>query len=710
MRPEVVLPVEPAASGEVVDQLCIDTIRTLTMDAVQKASSGHPGMPMAMAPVAYLLYTRYLRHNPSDPAWPDRDRFLLSAGHGSMLLYSVLHLCGYHVALDELKRFRQWGSLTPGHPERILRGHATPGVETLVGSTPGVETTSGPLGQGFANGVGMAMAERFLRERYGAEVMDHRVFAICSDGDLMEGVASEAASLAGHVGLGRLVYIYDDNHISIDGDTALSFDTEDVGARFRAYGWHLEAVEDANDLGSLARALEAGIAEEKRPSLIRVRSTIAWPAPNARGTAAAHGAPLGEDEVRATKEELGWDPDVEFHVPSEVYEAFGASGARGRELQRDWQRRLVRWRAVDPPRAAEWDRVWQGRPAEGLAEALPSFDPADAASVATRAAGSAVMQAFAPHVPTMLGGSADLVESTKTQFKGEQSFSRERAGRNVHFGVREHAMGAVVNGMALHGGIVKPYGSTFLIFSDYMRPAIRLSALMRLPVVWVFSHDSVGLGEDGPTHQPVEHYAALRAIPGLTVIRPGDAAETAEAWRVALESCEGPVCILLTRQAVPVLDRTRLAAASGLARGAYLISGPAGRPDAVIAASGSEVALALEAQREVGSDGIAARVVSVPSWELLDDQPDEYREWLFPPGVPAVAVEAGVAFGWERFAERTVSVDRFGASAPGAEVLHRLGITSEAVTTAVRELVAGRSPRPSPEPRTARRAAEPPGS
>jgi transketolase len=680
MRPEPVLSVEPAAASERVDRLCIDTIRTLTMDAVQQANSGHPGMPMAMAPVAYLLYTRYLRHNPRDAAWPDRDRFVLSAGHGSMLLYSVLHLCGYDLSLNEIKRFRQWGSLTPGHPERILGGH----------ETRGVETTTGPLGQGFANGVGMAMAERFLRERYGPEVMDHRVFAICSDGDLMEGVASEAASLAGHLGLGRIVYIYDDNHISIDGDTALSFDTEDVGARFGSYGWHVQAVPDADDLAALSRALETAIAEEERPSLIRVRSTIAWPAPNARGTAAAHGAPLGEEEVRATKEALGWDPDAEFAVPEEVYEAFGSCVARGQKLQREWQRRLARWRGQDPARAAEWERAWRGLPADGLAEALPSFDPADAASLATRAAGSKVMQAFAPHVPTMLGGAADLAESTKTEFKGERSFGRGGAGRNVHFGVREHAMGAIVNGMALHGGIVKPYGSTFLIFSDYMRPAIRLSAVMRLPVVWVFSHDSVALGEDGPTHQPVEHYASLRAIPGLTVIRPADAAEAAEAWRVALEDCTGPVCLLLTRQAVPVLDRRQLAAASGLARGAYVIADAAGRPEAVIAATGSEVALALRAQDELGSEGIAARVVSMPSWELLDTQPDEYRESLFPSGVPVVAVEAGVALGWERFAERTVSVDRFGASAPGTEVLHRLGVTTEAVTAAVREIVGRR--------------------
>ena len=664
----------PAAAGERVDRLCIDAIRTLTMDAVERARSGHPGMPMAMAPVAYLVYSRYLRHNPRDPGWPDRDRFVLSAGHGSMLLYSVLHLCGYDLPLAELERFRQWGSLTPGHPERILGGH----------QTPGVETTTGPLGQGFANGVGMAMSERFLRERYGAEVMDHRVFGICSDGDLMEGVAAEAASLAGHLGLGRIVYLYDDNHISIDGDTALAFDTEDVGARFEAYGWHVDAVDDADDLEALSLAIEAAVAEDERPSLIRVRSTIAWPAPSASGTAAAHGAPLGEREVRATKHVLGWDTEREFHVPAEVYAAFGPCAARGERLQREWAGRLERWRTAHPPRAAEWDRAWQGRPADGLAEALPSFD-ADA--LATRAAGGEAMQAFAPFVPTMLGGSADLAESTKTVFKAEPSFNRERAGRNVHFGVREHAMGAIVNGMALHGGIVRPYGSTFLVFADYMRPAIRLSALMRLPVVWVFTHDSIGLGEDGPTHQPVEHYAALRTIPGLTVVRPADAAETVEAWRFALEDADGPVCLLLTRQGVPALERDGSASPSGLVRGAYVISDAGARCDAVLAATGSEVALALEAQAELAADGIAARVVSMPSWELFERQPEDYRTSVFPPGVPVVAVEAGVSFGWERYADRTVSVDRFGASAPGSEVLRRLGVTCEAVTAAVRAIV-----------------------
>jgi transketolase len=668
-----------APHADRLDRECIDTIRTLTMDAVEEASSGHPGMPMAMAPAAYVLYARYLKHNPRDPAWPDRDRFILSAGHGSMLLYSVLHLSGYDLPLDEIKRFRQWGSLTPGHPERILGGHMTPGVET----------TTGPLGQGFANGVGMAMAERFLRERYGSDLMDHRVFGICSDGDLMEGVSSEAASLAGHLGLGRIVYLYDDNHISIDGDTALSFDTEDVGARFRAYGWHVEEVKDANDLTALGIAIGAGIADQERPTLIRVRSTIAWPAPNARGSAAAHGAPLGEEEVRATKLALGRDPELEFEVPDAAYEAFRESAARGIALQREWERRVAARRRETPPVLAEWDRAWQGRPTERLGDVLPDFDPADQDALATRAAGGTTMQAFERYVPTMVGGSADLAESTKTAFKGAAEFSRERAGRNVHFGVREHAMGAIVNGMALHGGIVKPYGSTFLIFADYMRPAIRLSALMRLPVVWVFTHDSVALGEDGPTHQPVEHYAALRAIPGLTVVRPADAAETAEAWRVALEECDGPVCLLLTRQSVPVLDRRLLVPADGLARGAYVISDAVdGRAEAVIAASGSEVALALDAQERLHGEGIAVRVVSMPSWELLDRQPGGYLASVFPPGVPVVAVEAGVAQGWERFAHRMVSVERFGASAPGAEVVDRLGVNADAVAAAIRHVAA----------------------
>lgn len=663
--------------GAALDQLCVDTIRCLAMDAVQEANSGHPGLPLAMAPLAYVLYTRVLRHNPADPDWPDRDRFLLSAGHGSMLLYAVLHLSGYDLPLSELKRFRQWDSRTPGHPERIL-GHR---------ATPGVETTTGPLGQGFANGVGMALAERFLRERYEEEVCDHRVYALVSDGDLMEGVASEAASLAGHLGLGRLIYVYDDNKITIDGPTALAFSGEDVDARFLAYGWQVLTVDDANDLHALEAALLAARDEEQRPSLIRVRSIIGYPAPTKQGSAAAHGQPLGEEEVRATKRLLGFDPDRRFHVPALVSEQFAnCVAAEGRRLQAVWQRRFDRWAGTQPELAAEFARAWDGRPEPGLADALPRFEPADVPLLATRAASGAVMQEFAEHVPTMLGGSADLVESTKTEFKDQQSFSREHAGRNLHWGVREHAMGAAVNGMALHGGIVKPYGSTFLVFSDYMRPAIRLSALMRLPVVWVFTHDSVGLGQDGPTHQPVEHYAALRAIPGLVVIRPADANETAEAWRVALEPTAGPVALLLTRQEVPVLDPELVS--GGVSRGAYVLSDAVGElPDVALIATGSEVAVALEARMQLARDGVEARVVSVPSWELFDAQDEDYRCAVITPGVPTVSIEAGVSQGWSRWADASVSIERFGASAPGDEVMAKLGITAERVAAVARDAI-----------------------
>jgi transketolase len=664
----------PRADGAEVDRLCVDTIRVLSMDAVQRANSGHPGLPMAMAPVAHVLFTRFLRHDPTDPDWPDRDRFVLSAGHGSMLLYSVLHLAGHGLTLDDLRAFRSWGSRTPGHPERIL-GHPL---------TPGVETTTGPLGQGFANGVGMAMAERFLRERYGAEVMDHRVFAICSDGDLMEGVAAEAASLAGHLGLGRLIYLYDDNGITIDGSTSLSFAGEDVDTRFSAYGWHTAVVDDANDLDAVDAAIEAGIADDQRPSLIRVRSIIGYPAPSRQGTAAAHGQALGEDEVRATKHVLGWDPDATFVVPEQVRSAYAAARVRGADARRAWEARFARWADEHRDLALEWERAWAGRPQSPRAFASPRFLPAERASLATRTASGEVMTELEPYVPTMVGGAADLAESTKTVLPGRDSFTRSAAGANVHWGVREHAMGAAVNGLALHGGIVKPYGSTFLIFSDYMRPAIRLSALMRLPVVWVFTHDSVALGEDGPTHQPIEHFAALRAIPGLTVIRPADANETAEAWRFAIDAEDGPVCLLLTRQEVPVLDPSLVV--GQLARGAYVVSED-GAPDAVIVASGSEVSVALAAQQLLSNDGVTARVVSMPSWELFGAQPEAYRRSVLPPAIPAISVEAGVAQGWYRWVAASVSIERFGASAPGADVMARLGITPEHVRETVKDTI-----------------------
>jgi transketolase len=661
----------PDAEQSALDRLCVDTIRILSMDAVQQARSGHPGLPMAMAPVAYVLYTRFLRHHPADPDWPDRDRFVLSAGHGSMLLYSVLHLAGYDLPLTDLERFRQWGSRTPGHPEH--------------GLTPGVETTTGPLGQGFANGVGMALAERFLRERYGPEVIDHRVFAICSDGDLMEGVSAEAASLAGHLGLSRLVYLYDDNGITIDGETSLSFATEDVEARFRAYGWHTAAVEDANDLAALTAAIEQAIGENERPSLIRVRSVIGYPAPTKQGTAAAHGAPLGDDEVRNTKELLGWDPHELFVVPDAVRGIFAAARQRGELARRHWSERFARWAEAHPELAAEWSRAWAGAPEPGLARATPAFDPGERSMLATRAAGGKVMAAIAPHLPTMVGGAADLAESTKTELPGGGSFTRASAGSNIHWGVREHAMGAAANGLALHGGIVKPYGSTFLVFSDYMRPALRLSALMALPVVWVFTHDSVGLGEDGPTHQPVEHYAALRAIPGLTVIRPADANETAQAWRVAVEQVMGPVCLLLTRQDVPVLEPELVN--EGVARGGYVLRDPPEPLDVILIATGSEVHVALDAQGQLAQGGVIARVVSMPSWELFEAQDEDYRRAVLPPEVPAVSLEAGVAQGWSRFAGSSVSIERFGASAPGAEVMAQLGITPERATEIAKDAI-----------------------
>jgi transketolase len=656
-----------------IERLSIDTIRTLAMDAVQAANSGHPGMPMAMAPTAYLLFQRIMEHNPRDPQWPDRDRFVLSAGHGSMLLYAALHLSGYDLPLEEIKRFRQWGSLTPGHPER-----------DRVHVTPGVEVTTGPLGQGFGNGVGMAMAERFLRERYGREVQDHRVFAIVSDGDLMEGVSAEAASLAGHLGLGRLVYLYDDNRISLDGPTEWSYEGEDVTKRFEAYRWHVQQVDDANDLHALEVAIDKAMREEERPSLIRVRSIIGWPAPHRQNTSKAHGAPLGEDEVRATKEILGWDPDAHFVVPPEVYEHFSVV-ARGGALQGEWERRFRQWRDDNPQRAVEWDAAWSGRTLPGVTDKLRAIDW-DKDKLATRAAGQKAMTAFGPCVPTMVGGAADLSESTKTEFPGgdDERYTRARAGRNVFFGVREHGMGATVNGLCAHGGIVRPYGSTFLQFSDYMRAAVRLSALTSLPVAWVYTHDSVGLGEDGPTHQPVEHLAALRAIPGLTVIRPGDANETAAAWSTILEDLDGPAVLVLSRQDLPVLAD---ASAEGVARGAYVLR-DADDPAAVLVGTGSEVWVALEAADRLAADGIAARVVSMPSWELFAAQDEAYRDGVLPPGVPSVAVEAGISQGWERWVDRTVSIERFGASAPGAEVLRRLGITPEAVAGAAAELVA----------------------
>jgi transketolase len=657
-----------------IEQLSIDTIRTLSMDAVQQANAGHPGTAMALAPLAYLLYTEVLRHNPASPHWPNRDRFVLSAGHACILQYSALHLSGYNLSLEELKRFRQWESATPGHPE--------------YHHTVGIEVTTGPLGQGFANGVGMGFAERFLAATFNRphhDLVDHRVYAICSDGDLMEGLSYEAASLAGTNGFGKLVYFYDDNHITIDGTTSISF-TEDRGKRFDALGWHVQHVADANDLGALREAIANAQEETARPSIVIVRSHIAYGAPDAVDTAKAHGSPLGAEEVAATKRALGWDPDKHFYVPDEVY-AHMNGVERGSALETDWQQRLSNWSQAFPLARETWDAAWAGRigPWE-----LPVFEAGD--ELATRDAGKTVMQAFKHAVPTMIGGAADLVESTKTEFTGGGLFSDSWAGRNIAFGIREHAMGAIVNGIAVHGGCVKPYGSTFLIFSDYMRPSVRLSALMRLPVVWAWTHDSVGLGEDGPTHQPVETYAALRAIPHLWFMRPADANETAYAWKVALERADGPVALSLSRQKVATLDRSDLAPASGLERGAYTLWESAASPDLILIGTGAEVGLALEAGRKIAGDGTNVRVVSMPCWELFEQQPSAYRDEVLPPDVRArLSVEPGVELGWSKWVGDhgdSVSIEHFGASAPGSTVLEQFGYNLDNVVARASALLA----------------------
>ncbi|TMM18612.1 MAG: transketolase [Actinobacteria bacterium] len=667
-----------AAEQREITKLSIDTIRALAMDAVQRANAGHPGTAMALAPLAYTLFMRFLRVNPQDTQWPDRDRFVLSAGHACILQYASLHLTGYQLAMEDLKQFRQWGSRTPGHPER--------------GDTPGVEVTTGPLGQGISNAVGMAMAERFLAERFnrpGLRVVDHHTYAICSDGDMMEGVSQEAASIAGHFRLGKLIVCYDDNHITIDGTTAISFDGEDHCARLRADGWHVQQLDDSEDLPALEQALAAARAETERPSFIAIRSHIAYPAPHAIDTAKAHGAPLGEEEVRATKEVLGLDPARSFWVDERVYEHMSLRDA-GARAQAQWQERFAEWRASLPEQAAEWDRAWAGELQAGWREALPSFTYGD--EIATRSAGQKTMAAFAQFAPTMIGGAADLVESTKTSFDGGAEFSAVHAGRNVPFGIREHAMGAIVNGAAAHGGIVKPYGSTFLIFSDYMRPSVRLSALMGLPVVWVWTHDSVGLGEDGPTHQPIEHYAALRAIPRLWVIRPADANETAVAWRVALERDDGPVALLLTRQKVPVLDRGQLASAQELERGGYVLwqSSP-GSPQLIVISTGSEVAPSLQAAQTLAGEGVGTRVVAMPCVELFELQSSAYRDSVLPPETTArLAVEPGASIAWWKWVGSggdVLGLDRFGASAPGTKVLEELGFSARGIAERARALL-----------------------
>lgn len=661
---------KPPATSEELHLLCINTIRTLAMDAVEKARSGHPGAPMGAAAMAFVLWTEFLKHNPANPAWPDRDRFVLSAGHASALLYSLLHLTGYEVSMEDLQGFRQWGSKTPGHPE--------------YRHTPGVEMTTGPLGQGFATGVGMAMAERFLAQRFnrpGHAIVDHNVFGIVSDGDLMEGLSHEAASLAGHLWLGKIVYLYDSNDISIDGSTSLSF-SENVGHRFEAYGWYVARVAEGNDVGQLRQAIRVAI-ESPLPALIQVKTHIGFGAPTKQDSASSHGAPLGPDEVRGAKENLGWPADDAFAIPDAVRSYFREAVSGGELAQRTWEDHFKAYRDRYPAEAAEFERTQAGELPEDWDAEIPAFT-ADDGKIATRKASGAAINAIAPKLPELVGGSADLAESNLTDIKGEGWFdSAGAAGRNVHFGVREHAMGAALNGMSLHGG-VRPFGGTFLIFSDYMRPAVRLASLMAVPSIFVYTHDSIGLGEDGPTHQPIEQLAALRAIPGLVVLRPADANETVEAWRFAVTYRRGPIALCLTRQGLPVLELPN-GDRPPVYLGAYAVVEPeVGPPNLVLLSTGSEVHLCVAAADELARKGVSARVVSMPSWELFDAQDADYRQRLLgtsPEGV-RVAVEAASPMGWHRYVGdlgEVIGLERFGASAPGDVVLRELGFTVENV-------------------------------
>ena len=670
------------AQGSQQDLLAINTVRTLAMDGVQRAGDGHPGTAMALAPAAYVLWTRFLRFDPQAPDWPNRDRFVLSNGHASILQYDVLHLTGYDLGMDELERQRQWGSLTPGHPER--------------GLTPGIEVTTGPLGQGVGNAVGMAIAERFLAARYNTpdhQVIDHRTWAFCSDGDMMEGVAAEASSIAGFLGLGRLTLLYDDNHITIDGSTSITF-SEDVEARYRAYGWHTQAVEDANDLEAIAAAFQAAIDEPDRPSFIRLRSHIAYGAPHAQDTPKAHGSALGEDEVRATKQVYGWDPDEHFVVPDGVYDRWRVRVPDNQRARRDWERVMADHRAAEPERAAELRACLAGELPAGWDERLGKLF-AEPGKLATRSASEQVMQVIAESVPNFLGGSADLAESNKTDLDGQGDYSPGSTGRNLHYGIREHGMGAISNGMAAHGGL-RPFAATFLIFSDYMRASVRLAALMELPVVYVWTHDSIGLGGDGPTHQPVEHLASLRAMPGLRVVRPADGPETAEAWRAAMRHRDGPTALVLTRQNLPTFDRSAsggFASAEGVARGAYVLQeADGGEPRVILVGTGSEVQIAVAAREALQGEGIPTRVVSMPCWEWFFAQDQAYRDSVFPPSVRArVSVEAGIAFGWRQIvgdAGRCVSLEHFGASADYQKLYEEFGFTSDHVVAAAKESLA----------------------
>lgn len=665
----------PAGTQTDIDTLCINTIRGLAMDAVQKADSGHPGAPMGLAPAAYTLWARHLKHHPKNPEWPDRDRFVLSGGHASMLLYSMLYLTGYDVSLDDIRQFRQWGSKTPGHPE--------------YGHTPGVETTTGPLGQGFATAVGMAMAERHLAARFnrdGHDIVDHFTYVMCGDGDLMEGLSAEAASLAGHLGLERLICLYDSNRISIEGSTDITF-TEDVAMRFQAYGWQVLTVEDGNDIEAISGAVTAAKAETGKPSMVIVRTHIAYGSPNKQGSADAHGAPLGDDEIRLTKLFLGCPECEVFCVPDPVIAHCRKAVAEGAAQEAEWRGRVNAYETRYPDLCRQWSDMITGNLPDGWEKAVPLFPSGDG-SMATRKASGIVLNALAETIPGLLGGSADLAPSNNTVIKSTTDFQKTNyGGRNIRFGVREHAMAAVLNGLSLHTPGLKPYGGTFLVFADYMRPSIRLSALMKQPVIYIFTHDSIAVGEDGPTHQPVEHLASLRAIPGLVVIRPADATETAAAWQYAVMSRQAPVALILSRQNLPVIDRSRGPAADELRNGGYVLFDADGTPDVILIGTGSEVHLCVAARDMLKEKGINARVVSMPSWELFEKMPKDYKDSVLPQDVrPRVAVEAGLPMGWEKYvgdAGAVIGITTFGASAPGGVVMKNFGFTAENVVKTV---------------------------
>lgn len=660
-----------------IDELCVNTIRTLSMDAVQKANSGHPGAPMGLAPAAYALWTRHMKHHPENPAWLDRDRFVLSAGHASMLIYSLLFLTGYELSLDELKNFRQWQSKTPGHPE--------------FGHTPGVETTTGPLGQGFANAVGMAMAERHLASIFnkpGHEIVDHYTYMICGDGDMMEGISSESASLAGHLGLSKLICLYDDNKITIDGSTNISF-TEDVAQRFKSYNWHVLKVEDGNDLEAISEAIVSAKAETGKPSLIVISTHIAYGSPNKQDTSGAHGSPLGEEEIRLTKKNLGWPEDASFLVPEQALTKFRQCIEKGNQAESAWQETYSTYTKKYPDLADKWINATCAFLPDGWDANIPEYSPSDK-PVATRVASGIILNAIAEKVPSLVGGSADLEPSNKTFIKVSHEFQKDAYdGRNIRFGVREHAMGGIISGMLLHHGI-RPYAGTFLVFSDYMRASIRAASLMKLPVIYIFTHDSIAVGEDGPTHQPIEHLASLRAIPGLTVIRPADAAETAEAWRRAMKTTDGPVALILSRQNLPILDRSEGNSVKMLSNGAYIISDSNGTPDIILIATGSEVHIAVEAKKMLSSKGVSARVVSMPSWELFEKTSTGYKRNLIPPGVKRISVEAGNPLGWERYtgdSENIIGMSHFGASAPGGTLMEKFGFTAKNIVQKAMDVI-----------------------